>query len=180
MTPWCVAAIALAALVHMAVHRVFLNVRREEWRRASVEDIQTRRLEASCADLRSRIAQSERETERARAFLRQDLLAPRAILTLESARPKGMVMDSVTWRTGYLAEGPCLTLQVSGWAATPVERQAAEAWDGWVLRLKATEPWDAPLTLQSGPFWSRRSVGQEPSLAYHAFFQTLPTPIPPK
>ncbi len=178
--PWCIAGVAFASLMVLATYRMDLNVRREQWRQAAIEAIEIRRIEAACVQLRARVSASERESERARAFLRQDVLVPRAILALESARPPGIGIDAVTWRTDYLAEGPCLTLGVSGWAATPVESQATQAWNGWVQGLKATLPWEAPLTRLSGPFWSRRSGGSEPSLAFRASFQTRPTPIPPK
>lgn len=180
IAPWGVAVVASAVFLMLTMLRMDLQARREEWRRAAVETNQMKVTQATCAQLSKQVAAAERDTERARAFLRQDLLVPRALLALDSARPPGIGIDSITWRTDYLPEGPCVTLEVGGWAATPVERQATRAWDGWVHRLKATLPWEAPLTPLSGPFWSRRRSGTEPTLAFRASLQTRPTPIPAK
>ena len=180
VVPWCIAAVALVVLVRLTFLRWDLNIRREEWRRASVEAMEGAKAKAACAQLRTQVAAAERESDRARAFLRQDLLVPRAILALESARPRGMGIDSVTWRTEYFPAGPCIRLDVNGWAATPVQAQATQSWIVWVQRLSTTAPWEVSLKLQSGPSWSRRGRGTDPSLAFRASFQTRPTPIPPK
>lgn len=180
VVPFSIAALALAVFVKLTFLRWDLNLRRAEWRRATVEAAQGARAKAACAQLRTQVAAAQRESERARAFLRQDLLVPRALLALDSARPSGIVIDAVSWRTEYLAAGPCIRLDVSGWAATPVQAQATEAWNGWVQSLKATLPWEAPLTPLSGPLWSRRRAGTEPSLAFRATLRTPPTPIPPR
>lgn len=178
--PWCVAMLAFAVVSALRTIREDLDVRREAWSRTMGEAIAVRGVGESCERLRAQIAIAEHEMYRARFFHRQELLVPRALLALHSTIPPGIGIEAVTWRTDWLAEGPCCTFDVTGWAATPLESRAAEAWTAWVTCLRETVPWEVSLAPSSQPVWSRRTIGSEPNLAFRASFHTPPTPIPPK
>ncbi len=178
LKPWVVAAFAFVAFIYMCFWARDLRIREDARHRAVREWYDSRLATAECAQLAGAIAVAQRETLLAQSFLRQDLLVPRAILALEETRPQGIGVDDVEWHTDYLAQGPCVTLEVRGWAATPYEADASRVWGDWMRRLAVPERWEAGLAPLAGPSWSRRAKGEGPSLAFRARFSTRPTALP--